>query len=206
MKLFGNLFLVAAFALPITALADDGAKASAELRKQMLDLSKSVSGYSNALGRSLNSLETVRNADAKKLPKAFASFRKDSQNLDSARQHAESQLDAVSKKRVRYFSEWDKSINSISNPELKKTSMDRRQKMMTDHARLTTDAQTLRQQVSDFMTKQQELRKFFGTDTSVGAVTAAKGTIDEILRAGRSLAPGVNDTSRRLLDFGAGRE
>jgi uncharacterized protein YhaN len=206
MKTFLRLFLVTALAVPFTAFAQDGSKANAELRKEMLELSKGISAYSGQLGRSLGSLESLRNADPKKLAKAFASFRKDSENLESARKNAESQIKDVNEKKAKYFSEWEKSIASMSNADLKKASLDRREKVMKEHGRLTADAQTLRQQVADFMTKQQELRKFLGTDTTASAVTAAKGTIDEVLRAGRSLAPGVTDTAKRLSDFGMGRE
>jgi uncharacterized protein YhaN len=206
MKTLTRLFMAATLAVPFLALADDGTKANADLRKEMLDLSKSVSAYSGALGDSMNSLESLRNSDPKKVSKAFASFRKNSEKLEATRKAAESQIDGMSQKQARYFSQWDKDLATISNPELKKASLDRRQKVMTEHGKLTADAKSLRAQVAAFMTKQQELRKFLGTDTTASAVTAAKGPIDEVLRSGRVLVPSVDDTAQRLKAFGMGRE
>gem|GEM_PF-3820052 len=187
------------------AFAQDGVKANAELRKEMLDLSKSVSDYSKALGDSIASLEALRGADAKQLPKTFAAFRKSSANLDSARKSTEGRIANANKKKSAYFAAWEKSIETISNPELKTAGVERRRQVMAEHDKLSADAQALRQRTVEFATKQQELQRFLGTDMTLSAVAAAKGPIDEVLQAGKSLKPLVDDTANKLKVFGAGR-
>ena len=106
--------------------------------------------------------------------------------------------------RSQYFTEWERSTASISNPDLKKAAEERRAKVMADHTKASDKASGLRKRIDAFATELADLQLFLGGDPNPGAVATAQPTIDKVVVDGNALSGEVLEVSRQLAGFARG--
>jgi chromosome segregation ATPase len=193
--------LIGSVALPAQ---ESAAKAFDKLKKEMEGVAKNTDKYGSSLKNTMQSLSKVSTSDAKNQAKSVKSFQQDVDSLNKALKNATDGIQSLRVKRDQYFSEWERSIAAISNPDLKKASEERRQKVMADHAKLTEQATALRERIDGFMKELADLGTFLGSDPTPGAVASAKSTIEKVLADGNSLANEVQEVSARLSAFAKG--
>jgi chromosome segregation ATPase len=186
------------------AAADSANKELGNLKKELQDVAKNVDKYGAQLERTMTSLEAVKTADSKSLPKAFKAFQKDSNNLNKQFKSASSKMKNMREKRDRYFAAWAKSSASISIPELKQAAEERREHVAAEHSKLTEETAGLAGRIDTFMPKLGDLQQFMGSDLSPTAIAAAAPTIDGVLAEGRSLAPDVRGLASKFGGFAGG--
>ena len=193
--LFGSGYLIA---------EDDAAKSYEKLKKEVEDVAKSTNKYGSSLKDVMQSLAKVSISQAKDQAKAIKSFQKGVEGLNKDLKKTTDQIQSLRDKRTQYFAAWESSIAAITNPDLKKSSEDRRQKVMADHAQLTEKATALRTRIDDFMKELNELSSVLGSDPTPGAVTSAKPTIDKVSTNGDALSKDVLNISGQLNSFAKG--
>ncbi len=197
------LVLCAIFS-PGVSVAQSANKELTKLKKELTQVAKNVGNYAAQLEKTMKSLEGITLSDTKNLQKAYKAFQNDANKLDKAFKTASTGMRNMKAKRDQYFTAWEKSSASISIPELKQASEERRKQVMEEHAKFTEETAGLGNQIDAFMSKLGDLQKFLGSDLSPAAVTAAKPTIDGVLADGRPLASRVQELANRLSGFAGG--
>lgn len=180
------------------------AKAYEKLKKQVEGVAKDTESFGSNLNKAMQSLSKVSTSEPKNQAKTIKSFQKDVDGLNKALKKATDGIKGLREKREQYISEWERSIEQISNPDLKKTSEERRQKVIEAHTQLTERATAVREEIDGFMQELSDLVTFLGGDPTVEAVSASKATIDKVLADGKSLSDGVQEVSSRLNAFAKG--
>jgi len=180
------------------------AKAYEKLKKQVEGVAKDTESFGSNLKKAMQSLSKVSTSEPKNQAKTIKSFQKDVDGLNKALKKATDGIKGLREKREQYISEWERSIEQISNPDLKKTSEERRQKVIEAHTQLTERATAVREEIDGFMQELSDLVTFLGGDPTVEAVSASKATIDKVLADGKSLSDGVQEVSSRLNAFAKG--
>lgn len=203
-KLSIALVLAMLLSLGTTLAQDKSAKAYEKLKKEVEGISKDAAKYSASLKSTAQTLSKVSSADAKNVQKSIQSFRKDVEKLNKDLKSVTDGIKNLREKRTQYFAEWERSVESITNPELKKASADRREKVMADHAEMTEKATALREKIDVYMKELGEVVSFLGSDPTGGAVISAKPTLDKAIADGNSLAQNVQEVANRLATFAKG--
>jgi chromosome segregation ATPase len=175
-----------------------------QLKKELTEVAKTGDKVDTQLNKTLNSLKAVSAAEPKNVSKAFNSFQKDADGLQKALKQARERMHGMKTKRDQYFAAWDKSSAAITNPDLKKISDERRQKVKTEHTALTEEAAQTGTKIDKFMAQLSDLRKFLGADQNPSAVAAAKGTIEGVLSSGNALSGDVKGITQKLKGFAGG--
>lgn len=196
--------LITLLGAPTVPAQQGAAKAFEKLKKEIEDVAKETGKYGSKLNSTMKSLSKVSSSDAKNQVKATKSFQKDVKDLNKDLKKTTDKIQNLRKKREQYFSEWERSISEISNPDLQKASEERRQKVMADHAQLTEKATALRERIDGFMKELNDLSTFLGNDPTAAAADAAKQMIDKVLTDGGSLAEEVQGISNQLAAFAKG--
>jgi chromosome segregation ATPase len=193
-------------AVTATGLADQPktAKAYENLRKQMEGVSKNTSKYNASLKKTMQSLSKVTTADPKNLGKSVKSFQKEVDGLNKDLKNATDGIKSLREKRSQYLADWDRSIQSISDPDLKKASEERKKAVTDNHEKLTKQATELREKIDGFMKELADLQTFLGSDPTTGAVSAAKPKIDKVLSDGNSLETSIQEVTSKLNAFAKG--
>ena len=209
MKKIMMVFTVAAVLITVVTtagLADqpNTAKAYENLRKQMEGVAKNTGKYDSSLKKTMQSLSKVTTTNTKNLGKSVKSFQKDVDGLNKALKNATDGIKSLREKRSQYLADWDRSIQSISDADLKKASEERRKEVMDSHEKLTEQATELREKIDGFMKELADLQTFLGSDPTSGAVSAAKPKIDKVLTDGNSLSTSVQEVTNRLNAFAKG--
>jgi predicted nucleic acid-binding Zn-ribbon protein len=193
-------FLVSAGAV----FGQSASKEYTQLKKELTEVSKKGDKLGTQLGKTMNSLNAVSAADPKNVSKAFNSFQKDADGLQKALKEARDGMQSLRTKRDEYFAAWDKSSASITNPDLKKISDERRQKVKMEHTALSEEAGQTGTKIDKFMAQLSDLRKFLGADLNASSVAAAKPTIDGVVSSGNALSTDVSGISKKLMGFANG--
>ena len=183
---------------------ETAAKQYEKLKKEIEGVAKDTNKYASNLKAAMESLSKVGTLEVKNRQKAVKAFQKDADALNKSLKNATDGIKSLREKRDKYFSEWERAIAAISNPDLKKASEERRQKVMADHAQLTEKATALRESINGFMKELADLTTFLGSDPTAGAASAAGSTIGKVLAEGNSLYREVQEVSIRLTQFAKG--
>lgn len=183
---------------------DTAAKAYEKLKKEIEGIAKDTTKYGASLRSTTQALSKVSNADPKNLAKSIQSFRKEVEGLNKDLKSVTNGIKSLRDKRSQYFAEWERSVAAISNPDLKKASEERREKVMADHAQMTEKATALRERIDVYMKELGEVSSFLGSDPTAGAVSSAKPTLDKAMADGNSLAATVQEVANGLTSFAKG--
>jgi len=183
---------------------ESAAKAFDKLKKEMEGVAKDTGKYGSKLNDTMKSLSKVSSAEAKNQAKSVKSFQNDVKDLNKNLKNTTDKIQNLRKKRDQYFSEWERSIAGISNPDLQKASEERRQKVMADHEQLTEKATALREKIDGFMKELNDLSAFLGNDPTAAGASTAKQMIDKVQTDGNSLATEVKQISNQLDAFAKG--
>jgi len=202
-KLAGMLAFCAILSPGLSA-ADSANKELTKMRKELGQLGNNVGKYANLLEQTMKSLESITTSDPKNLQKAYKNFQSRANNLTKAYRTASNGMKAMRAKRDQYFAAWEKSNASISIPELRQASEERRQQVMAEHAQLSEEAGELGGRIDSFMAKLGDLHKFLGSDLSADAVNTAKPIIGETVTEGGSLVAAVQGVASKLAGFASG--
>ena len=179
-------------------------KAYEKLKKEIEGVAKDTNKYGSKLKSTMQSLSKVSTSDSKNQVKAVKSFQKDVDGLNKDLKKATDGIKGLRAKRDQYFSEWERTIAEISDPDLKKAAEERRQNVMASHTQLSERATALREKIDGFMKELSDLTTFLGSDPTAAAASASKPKIDKVLTDGNSLSGEVQEVSSRLLSFAKG--
>jgi DNA repair exonuclease SbcCD ATPase subunit len=199
MVAFISMFGIDAF----SAQAGAG-KAYEKLKKEIEGVAKDTNKYGAKLKSTLQSLSKVSTSESKNQVKAVKSFQKDVDGLNKDLKKATDGIKNLRAKRDQYFSEWERSIAEISDPDLKKAAEERQQNVMANHTQLSERATALREKIDGFMKELSDLTTFLGSDPTAEAASASKPKIDKVLADGNAIASEVQEVSSQLLAFARG--
>ena len=203
---FAAAILVALFTVPgpVALAADSANKELTKLKKELEQVAKDAGKYAVELNKTMKSLEAIKTAEPKNLAKAYKSFQKDANNLGKAFKKASTGVNSLKAKRDQYLTAWEKASASISIPELKQASEERRKEVSGAYAKLTEETAGLGDRIDAFAAKLGDLQKFLGSDLTVPAVSAATSTMDGVLEEGGVLASTVQGIASKLSAFAGG--
>ena len=203
-----SFYLVGAALLAFCAAgslqAQSASKEFSQLKKELNDVSKNADKFGSELSKTMDSLRALPTAEPKNLSKAFGNFRKNCDGLEKALKNARDGMQSLKEKRQSYFAAWDKSSEAITDPDLKKASEERREKVKAQHTELSEQAAQVGQKIDGFMSQINDLRKFLSADQSAPAIASAKPTIDKVLASGTELSADVQGISKKLSGFASG--
>jgi len=160
--------------------ADKTGEGIASFRAEIINLKKAVDNTMSLLGQTSETAAT----DPRK---AFEAFSKSVDKVESARARAGKRAADVKAAGAAYFTEWEKQLANVSNPEIRKLAEERKTKLNEVFGKLPPLLEQAKSDFDPFLSDIKDLRTFLGQDLTVGGIDAASGIIKKTRDHGTKL-------------------
>ena len=121
--------------------------------------------------KSLGMVATSANTDPRP---AFIQYSKSLANLESTAAKAKKRAQDVKAQGQTYFSNWEKELAEVKNPEIKNLAVQQRAKLQASFDSIRTVSAPLKAQFDPWLSDLQDLRKYLSNDLTIAGVDAAK--------------------------------
>ena len=179
LKHFRILPLMAGTALLLTCfqasaagykLADKVGASIAEFRDEVIDVKKEV----DATLASLDKIVAQATIDPRK---AFKEFDKNVPDVDSAAAKAKKRATEMKEKGKTYFSQWEKELAAVNDPDIRKLAEERKVKLEAAFGNIRNSMEPVRDQFNAWLASLKDLQKYLNNDLTIGGIDAAKDLI-----------------------------
>lgn len=151
-------------------LADKVGASIAEFRDEVVDVKKEV----DATLASLDKIVAQATIDPRK---AFKEFDKNVPQIDSAAAKAKKRATEMKEKGKTYFSQWEKELAAVNDPDIRKLAEERKVKLEATFANIRTSMEPVRDQFNPWLASLKDLQKYLSNDLTIGGIDAAKDLI-----------------------------
>ncbi len=106
---------------------------------------------------------------------AFKQFTKSLANLESTSAKAKKRAADVKAEGQAYFSNWEKQLAQLKNPEIRNLAAQQKVKLQAAFDSIRTVSAPLKAQFDPWLSDLQDLQKYLSNDLTISGVAAAKG-------------------------------
>jgi len=129
---------------------------------------------------------------------AFKQYTKSLQNLESTSAKAKKRATDMKAQGQAYFANWEKELEQLNNPDIKKLAAERREKLQTTFESIKTVAEPLKAQFDPWLSDLQDLQKYLSNDLSISGVDAAKPLFAKTQAEGMEVQKSMDDLVAEL--------
>lgn len=151
-------------------LADKTGESIAEFRDEIVNLKKSVDATMAALDKVVLTAAT----DPRK---AFKDFDKSLPRVDDSAKKAKKRAEDMKSRGQAYFKDWEKELDSVNNPEIRKLANERKAKLQSTFDSIKNFMEPARDKFNSWLSNLKDLKNYLGNDLTIGGVDAAKDLI-----------------------------
>lgn len=157
--------------------ADKTGAGIAEFRKDITAAKTAVDETVKALGQ----VAVTANTDPRP---AYQQYVKSLANLESAADRAKKQGENVKSQGQAYFTNWEKQLAELKNPDIKKLAEQQKAKLQATFDSIKTVAAPLKAQFDPWLSDLNDLKNYLSNDLSISGVDAAKSLITKTQNEG----------------------
>ncbi len=170
-----------------------------EIRKMIVQI--------DATAASLDSLVTIGQPDLKK---SFVKYSDNLEQLDSEGKKVNKRTEEMKIRSTEYFSEWEKTGDSFTNPEIRELSVERRTKLAELYARVPAAGAGIKGTYHEYLTDLKEIQSYLSNDLTSKGVEAitpvARKSVQDLEALKASLAPVVAALDEIKVELNSGKK
>jgi chaperonin cofactor prefoldin len=174
---------------------------STGLDKQAAKTSAALDQYATQLEKTERALSSIGQAKSHELGKKFNSFANQVSVLEGAQKHATSAIHEMDSKGSEYRVVLEKSISEIQDPQLKQTSIERRNKLVQEHDAFQGDLQEVGRQLQPFMTNLHDIEAFLRADLRPANISNALPMMQKSNEDAREIRDRIAAAQTKLRTF-----
>jgi hypothetical protein len=157
--------------------ADKTGEGIAEFRAEIVNGKK-------AIDETMKGLDAIALSATTDPRKAFEQYSKSVSNLESVAEKARKRATDMQAAGQAYFSQWEKQMAEVQNPEIRKLAQDRKAKLQEAFGSIKKYSEPLKAQFGPWMSNLKDLQVFLGNDLTIAGVDSAKGLFAKAKTAG----------------------
>lgn len=169
-------------------LADKTGASIAEFRDEIVSIKKEV----DATVAALDKVVTTAATDPRK---AFKDFDNSVPRLDDAAKKARKRGEDIKQRGQAYFKDWEKELEGVSNPEIRKLAEERKAKLQATFGSIRGFMEPARDQFTAWLADLKDLQKYLGNDLTISGIDAAK----ELIGKSKTEGQGVQQTMDKVV-------
>ena len=169
-------------------LADKVGASIAEFRDEIVDVKKAVDVTLGAL----NKIVAEASVDPRK---AFKEFDKSVPKIDSAAAKAKKRADDMRARGKTYFTEWEKEMEAVNDPDIRKLAQERKAKLQSTFENIKATLEPAKDQFNSWLTNLKDVHKYLGQDLTINGIDAAK----ELIAKSRTEGAAVQQTLDKVI-------
>jgi len=147
--------------------ADKTGEGIAEFRAEILNGQK-------AIDATMTSLSDVAASATTNPRKAFETFSKNVENLESTANKVKKRGQDMKDQGQEYFKQWEKQMTEVNNPEIRSLAEQRKAKLQSTFEEIRKYSEPLKAQFEPWMSDLKDLQKYLSNDLTIAGVDAAK--------------------------------
>jgi hypothetical protein len=103
------------------------------------------------------------------------------------------QAEAIRARGEKYFGEWEKELATIQNPDIRKRSEERRNKLLTSYKSIETAAVSAKQVLFPFLSDLKDIKTFLGNDLTPVGIGDARDVVIKANGQGAKVMEKIQD-------------
>lgn len=165
------LSLVSTLSLSLLAACASTGRDSAESTVGGLnELRADVTAGKAQVKSTIDSMNALEKSEGGDLKPRYEAYKKELSALESIAAKAKSNGQAMREKGAAYFKTWEEQLGTMTNPDIKKRSEERRTELNKLYAELTTSMDGCRASYEKFSTDLTDIKKALDIDLSANGV------------------------------------
>jgi septal ring factor EnvC (AmiA/AmiB activator) len=198
MRQIGIATLVAATLTPIlSAQAADSAERAESTKAKIQALRTESARIRNQIALTLEELKRL-NVKGVDLRPQFEKFKAELVKMEEQAKIGRDRADAMKDKGEASFQAWEKEVQAINNPDIRKEAEKRYVKRKKSYVKILTAMQEAKEQLVPFMSDLNDIRKLLDSELTAKTVDSTKSTIRQANWHGEDVRDSLLDVEKEL--------
>jgi len=185
----GNVIAVLLLAITITAAAcsTTGMQRSEDVQSTMKTVDndiKLIVVQLEAVGASLDELTKPGQADVKK---AYNAYSKNVSKIEKMEQNFSKNADKMTESGKKYFEAWDNDKNQYDNPDIQRSSDERRASLGMIYDRIAENNKGVKEAFRSYVSDVSQIDSYMSNDLTTKGITSIASLSDKTVRNGNML-------------------
>lgn len=186
---------VLAVAVAFSGCSSTGYSKGGDASKGMDKTSQEVDAIVTQTEETLNCLSNLVNHPAPDLVPQYKAFEKATKKLTSLSGSVDKKATEMKQRADAYFAEWDKGMTNISNPDLRKTSEERRAEVSSAFDEVASSLKKSKDAFDPFLSDLTDIRQVLGLDLTQGGIQAVQKTAKTAIAHGEDLRSALTEAA-----------
>jgi uncharacterized phage infection (PIP) family protein YhgE len=192
-KNLNSILTVLAAAVIFSGCATSGYKQADKTGQGIAEFRDEVLNVKKAVDESMTALNQTAEAAATDPRKAFDTFSKSVDKVESARNKAAKRAADVKAAGAEYFKQWEAQLATISNPDTRALAQKRKDKLNETFSKVGPLLEEAKKDFDPFLANLKDLRTLLSQDLTVAGVDAAKSPIKKSRASGVKVQESLDD-------------
>jgi len=128
----------------------------------------------------------------------FEKFKAELVKMEDQAKIARDRAKSMQEKGAAAFQEWEKEVNAINNPDIRKEAEKRYQKRKKSYDKIHAAMQEAKDELVPFLSDLNDIRKLLDSELTEGTVAATKSTIRSADWHGEDVRDSLSDAEKEL--------
>ena len=151
----------------------------------------------------LTSLSNLVHHPAPDLVPQYKTFAGATKKLVSLSDSVDKKAAEMKDRANAYFAEWDRGMTNISNPDLRKTSEDRRKEVSSAFEEVAESLKKSKDAFDPFVSDLKDIDQVLNLDLTLGGIDSVKGTTKRAMASGEDLRAALTDAASDIRSLAA---
>jgi len=190
--------LLALAMIPAAGLrAADSAERAAASKAKMEALRMESAKIRNQILLTMEALKRL-NVKGVELRPQFEKFKAELVKMEDQARIGRDRADSMKEKGAASFQEWEKEVQAINNPDIRKEAEKRFEKRKKSYDKIQKAMQEAEAELVPFMSDLNDIRKLLDSELTEGSVAATKSTIRSADWHGEDVRESLSDVEKEL--------
>lgn len=189
----GNAIAVLLLAFTVAACSSTGMQRSEDLQSSLETVDndiKLIVVQIDAIGSSLDELTRPGQSEVKK---AFELYSKNVSKIESMEKDFSKHADQMTSNGKTYFDNWDKNQNRYDNPEIQRSSDERRKVLGETYDKIGRNSEGVKEAFKVYVSDVTQIEEYMSNDLTTQGITSIASLSDQTVRNGAQLKRELNN-------------
>lgn len=189
----GNAIAVLLLAFTVAACSSTGMQRSEDLQSSLETVDndiKLIVVQIDAIGSSLDELTRPGQSEVKK---AFELYSKNVSKIESMEKDFANHADEMTSNGKTYFDNWDKKEDQYDNPELQRSSNERRQELGRTYDQINRNSEGVKEAFKVYVSDVTEIEEYLSNDLTTRGIESIESLSNQTVRNGAQLKRELNN-------------
>lgn len=185
----GNLLAVLflAMTVTITSCSSTGMQRSENLQSSLETVDNDIEIIAKQLDAIGSSLDELTRPGQSEVKKAFDQYSKNVSKIEDMEKNFSKHADQMTSTGKTYFDDWDKNKNNYDNPEIQRSSDERRAALGSTYDKIGENSKGVKEAFRVYVSDVTEIEKYLSNDLTSRGITSIASLSDKTVRNGTQL-------------------